>query len=175
LLRPGGGHAQDRLHAGAGGADGQAGNGGSGGEQIGVGGEQGGGHGTASGQADDEDAARIAVEAIDRGAGHGGDRSGLALVTFGVSGLEPLEAAAGVVGFRLLRQDQREAQFVGQRDPSGAGGKTGGVLAAAMQQYHEGRIGGDWRQVGEHAQPAGVVAETLEPDETAGLGRGWPA
>jgi hypothetical protein len=60
----------------------------------------------------------------------------------------------------LLGQQQREAEPVRQRGPSGATIITGRALCAAVQNDNEGAIFPDLRRkVGEHAQVAGVGAE----------------
>ncbi len=84
------------------------------GEDVGVAGEQGIGHGAPGRQAGDEDPRRIEpVVRDDRGDG-GGDRRRLAVAATGVAGLEPVEAAVGVVGADLLGEQQGEAERAGE-------------------------------------------------------------
>ncbi len=130
------------------------------------------GHRAAGGQAGDEDSARIDAMIGAHARDHLPDRCGLALTARDVVGVEPVEAAIGVVGELLLRHQQRKAAVLRQRRPAGAEIITSGGLAAAVQHDHErARLLQVSRHKRKHAQVSGIGPELPDFDQRTARGQ----
>nr|WP_254453635.1 hypothetical protein [Siccirubricoccus sp. G192] len=111
----------------------------------------------------DEDPARVQPVRRQHMRHHLPDRGGLAGIARGVARLEPVEAAVGVVGLALFRQQQGEAELPGQVRPAAAAVIAGGVLGAAMQRDHQGRpLGQALRHEAQHAERPRIGTEILD-------------
>ena len=113
-------------------------------------------------KAGDEHAAPVDAVVDDDFFDHLPDRQRLPAIPLGVLGLEPVEAAVGIVGALLLGQQQGEAIAVGERRPPCPEVITGRGLGAAVQHHHERGIGGKrGRQIAEHSQVPGIRSEAV--------------
>lgn len=142
------------------------------GEDVGIGRDHHRRHRATRGQTGDVDPRWCDGVVGDHAVDHLLDRQRLALAARDVAGLEPVEATAAVVRALLLRQQQGEAEAVREQLPAGFVVVARRGLRAAVQRDHHRRIR---RQAGghvlEHAQVAGVAAETGDFDLRPGRRR----
>ena len=141
-------------------------------EHLRIRGEHRGRHRAAGGEPGDENLAAIDAVRANRLLDHLADRERLAAAARGVTRQEPVEAGLGIVGLRLLRQQQDETVSLSKRRPSGAEIVACGRLGAAVQNDDQCRRRAElFRNVGEHPQRAGIRSETRQLGEVIGSGR----
>ena len=153
----------------------QAGNDRSSGKYFRITGQHDGCHRASRRQPRDEHAAPVDPVIDDGFFDHLPDRVRFAPVAPAVFGLKPVEAAVGIVGALLLRQQQREAVTLGKRRPPCAEIIPGCGLGTAVQHDNEGRIFRKrGRHIGHHPQVAWVRSEAAnfaQPCQLAGRDR----
>ena len=97
------------------------------------------------------------------------DRHRLASPALDVAGAKPVEAVIRIVRALLLRQQEHEAVAIGERRPAGAEIVARRRLRTAVQDDHQRRLRVR-RHVFEHAQRAGIGAETCHLGQTVERG-----
>ena len=147
----------------------QAGDHRAGGERLRVGGEHDGRHGSAGGQAGDEDAAGRDAVIADHRIDHLPDRQRLAPAALDVAGEKPVEALVRIVRGLLLRQHEREAVAIRERRPARPEIVAGRRLRTAVQHHHQRRFR-PRRHVFEHAQRPRVRPEPVDFGQMAERG-----
>ena len=129
---------------------------------VGIGGEHDGGHRAAGRETGDEHAATVDPVIDDHFLDHVADRHRLASPALDVAGAKPVEAVFRIVRALLLRQQEHEAVAIGERRPAGAEIVARRRLRTAVQDDHQRRLRVR-RHVFEHAQRAGIGAESCAP------------
>jgi hypothetical protein len=140
--------------------EGQAGDDGAACENLGIGRQHDGRHGTARRQPGDENTIRVDPVPCPHRHNHLMDRQGFTRSAPGIHRREPVEAEVGVIRAFLLWEQQRKTQFVGQLRPARPVIVATGGLRASMQNHDQRRAGShSGRHIKTRRQGAGVRSE----------------
>ena len=132
-------------------------------------------HGAAGREAGDEYFAAVGSKCRNRVLDHLPDRKRFAVAAHDVARQKPRETILRIVGGLLLRIDDREAESVGERRPSGTVVILGGGLGAAMERDHQRRLARQvFRNVDEHTKVAGICTKPSQFSQPCRAGGGRP-
>src|SRR6516225_6367750 len=129
-------------------------------------------HGAARREASHEDFAAVGGKCRNGVLDHLPDRKRLAMAARDVVQQKPRKTILRIVRRLLLRIDDREAEAIGKRRPTGSVVILYGSLGAAMEHDNQWRHGRQvFGSVGEHAKVAGIYTKTGQFAAVSGGGR----